>query len=210
MKTWKKNCEICGKEYIAHSCRGRFCPDCFNEGLKRSIKESKTIKTQTCHICGKTFECSPFHKYCPECLPDARRVLWHMKSRFKRLTCMSCGKPFTGYPGTIDCFKCRQANPSKPSHYEPQTLPDAKPKTSRKLMPPRECEWCGKTYTPRSGTQRFCSYRCANGHPVGQVSPVELNERRLARIRRDVEIAKVCSVKITRHYQNGWLVERRG
>ena len=103
------------------------------------------IPTQ-CRICGTRFLARTREEaLCPDCRLAAKRA-----SYYRPRQCGDCGKTFVGVPRQKRCPECQ-------AKAEAEAL-----RRHRRLGPKRPlgstdtCQRCGRTYTVRAGTQRYC------------------------------------------------------
>lgn len=132
-KEYKRECRICGKEFISAGVKAYYCPDCrvvvFKETQRKyRQKHRKALLALHKEYCAKKKAAQP---------PKPERI------------CKHCGKTFVPIVGRqIFCSRicCRRF------HYPADRL--------GRLTVERTCKICGKTFVPIAGHQKFCSAEC--------------------------------------------------
>lgn len=135
------------EEYTADSCVIDM------EGDEFLFHDSTTAKHKTlraCMMCGKPFYGAHDHFYCPICAED-RKI---NKPPLAKI-CKDCGVEFIGYSNERRCPICAEAalQESYRQYWD-------KGGTQRPIGNTDKCILCGKEYTVKSSSQKYCSDQC--------------------------------------------------
>lgn len=117
------------------------------------FQDSTTAKHRTlraCMMCGKPFFGALDHFYCPTCTED-RKI---NKPPLAKI-CKDCGSEFVGYSNERRCSRCVEAalQESYRKYWDNGG-------TQRPMGSIDKCVLCGKEYTVRSSSQKYCSDDC--------------------------------------------------
>jgi hypothetical protein len=74
--------------------------------------------------------------------------------------------------------------------------PPVKRRKGKRSYQPRQCEVCGKTYTPTGATQKFCSDACKARSKGKKLS--EMEERELEKTLADIEERRKRTYEVSR------------
>lgn len=105
------------------------------------------MRQRICKKCGQIFDVPTGKEsyLCEECARKSKS-----NSVLRERTCKICGASFMGYPRSFFCPECSAERKRQQKKIYNQRKP------SRPLGSTDICEACGKSYTVRSGRQRYC------------------------------------------------------
>lgn len=157
----EKECEACGKFYMATRKTQKYCPDCGKNGPKikqyidnriryQTMAENREKLTErTCKYCGKTY-LAPGYSVKKFCSDDCEE-----KYKKSTLMCAYCGKPVI-----LDHEPTKQEYSRPARAYCNETCRQkAKQKELIERYGIRNCAWCGKEFI--SSNKKFCSRKCS-------------------------------------------------
>lgn len=190
-------CQTCNEVFISRhkpskacssSCRQKLSSDYYQSYWKsekvvsaRKYYKSCKLHYHDCVTCGELFVSNqPTSKNCS----DRCRKKFLEIPRVNTV-CQQCNQEFMGRKGQKYCSKkCGRKATRKP-----------KPK---KLIEPRNCEWCKVEFTPKTDRGRFCSKNCGRYHHRANNPPTERQkqlQKEYKRLRkRQCTQAKLSSV----------------
>ena len=155
-------CAHCGNAYERFTPSQRYCSDRCHYASNKMLYTPVKREAQPCVTCGAMCKPpgkrGPVAKYCsPECRPKPSRDkvrAWNEAREW--FDCRNCGKRFRASKWRPACT---------PACAEQLKRVSAALKKARSRKPhnidPRPCDWCGDTYKPKKGNQRWCSKLCA-------------------------------------------------
>lgn len=157
----EKECEACGKFYMARKKTQKYCPECGRRGprIKQYI-ETRTKYQQiaenrnkliehTCKYCGKTY-LAPGYSIKKFCSDDCEE-----KYKKSTLICAYCDKPviLDHEPTKQEC-----SQPTK-AYCNDTCRQKAEQKRLIEKYGIKHCAWCGKEFI--SSNKKFCSRKCS-------------------------------------------------
>jgi len=158
-------CDQCGATFTKRSVRQRWCSSkCAGIYHWFRANPPKPMLTKTCPKCLQDFETRSSHRrFCS----DVCRNRYHGMSAYyrrvgkprppvvrRKLACPECGKTFTTL-SPRQKFCCTE-------HGMRYNLRGAAERKGYNLgpFPPRDCIWCGNTFTPKTSVHRCCCPSC--------------------------------------------------